>query len=399
LPFDIARRGTGNFDPQGLAFRAPYVFNNSLESLTDYTPHRDDDKVAFHCAAHSGETLNCCLPERSRHSPGLEAYARRYRHEQGLITGMANAAKGVVASISLYRAYERCAFSEEERLRMQSLFPHLRKALRISQRLEAERVRRADHGNFWSVAATDCGGALSFAEDRFLALMEKEWPGMSTHTLPRALLETLQRTPYREYVGRTIVVAPFPAAGLIFLKARPRDPVDSLSPRERAQEADHVPPKLGRFREQLYPHEQPLVLRQSERLLRVVKRFWLQLSSVVCRRPPPRTAAKSAALSHTTLLWTAIYVFNPDCPVRSARLALSFGEPMCQHFITDAVPADGKSLNWIGRREPAQGVRGARRSLHGIRTSARQPRLGNPQLPEKRLCPPSCVAGEMLTDR
>lgn len=233
LPFDIARWGTGNFDAQGLVFHAPCLFNDSPESLTDYAPYRDDDQVAFHCAAHSGETLNCYLPERSRHSPGLEAYARRYRHEQGLITGMANAASGVVASISLYRAYARCAFTEAERMQMQSLFPHLLEALRICQRLEAERIRQAGDGCGWSIAVADLGGAFCFAEGNFLTLMKSEWPNSSPHAIPIELFNTLQRTPHRAIYGRAIVVAPFPTKTLIFLRARLREPIDSLTKRER----------------------------------------------------------------------------------------------------------------------------------------------------------------------
>jgi DNA-binding CsgD family transcriptional regulator len=233
LPFDIARWGTGNFDTQGLVFHAPCLFNDSPESLVDYAPLRDHDQVAFHCAAHPGETLNCHLPGRSQHSSALQEYARRYRHEQGLITGFVNSASGVVASISLYRAYERCAFTETERLHMQLLFPHLLEALKICQRLEAERLRQIDDGCNWSIAVVDPGGAFCFAEATFLALMKAEWSNASTHALPIELLRTLQGTPHRAVYGRSIVVAPFPTKTLIFLRARLREPIDSLTRRER----------------------------------------------------------------------------------------------------------------------------------------------------------------------
>ncbi|MEM5405859.1 hypothetical protein [Paraburkholderia unamae] len=159
--FDVARWGTGSFDTQCLILHAPFLYNDSPESVHDYTPLTDHDRVAFYCASHSGETLNCYFPERSRHAPGLEAYAHRYRHEQGLITAFQNPLTGHTASISLYRAYERCAFTEGERWLMQTLFPPLLETLRVCQRLEAERIRQVDDRSRWSVAVADMGGVFA----------------------------------------------------------------------------------------------------------------------------------------------------------------------------------------------------------------------------------------------
>ncbi|WP_322059285.1 helix-turn-helix transcriptional regulator [Paraburkholderia sp. J63] len=233
LPFDVARWGTGRFDAQGLVFHTPFLYNDSPDSLLDYTPIRDRDWVAFHCASRPGVTLNCYLPDLSRHSPELTAYAHRYRHEQGLVTGYHNPATGITASVSLYRAYEHSSFTEGERQLMQTLFPHLLEALRICQRLEVERIRLVDDSNRWSVAVSDLGGAICFAEENFLAAMQKEWPGALPHTIPFELFRIIQAAPHRPTYGKHIVVVPFPTKSLIFLKSRPREPIDNLTARER----------------------------------------------------------------------------------------------------------------------------------------------------------------------
>ena len=63
--------------------------------------------------------------------------------------------------------------------------------------------------------------------------MKVEWSNASTHAVPIELLRTLQETPHRALYGRSVVVSPFPTKTLIFLRARPREPIDSLTRRER----------------------------------------------------------------------------------------------------------------------------------------------------------------------
>jgi len=232
LPFDAARWGSGIRDAQGVVFHAPYLYNDAPESLTDYAPVRDQDKVAFYCMAHPGVTVNCYLPESSRHSKELEAYAIRYGHEHGLITGFHNPQTGVLASVSLYRASENHGFSEAQRQLMQAVFPHLQEALKISQTLQAERYREAG-GSRWSVAVADMGGVMCFAEQRFIAALQSEWGGASEHVVPRELFRHLLAAPHQPFAGRSIVVSSVLTKHLIFLKVRAREDLDNLTHRER----------------------------------------------------------------------------------------------------------------------------------------------------------------------
>ncbi|NMV40316.1 helix-turn-helix transcriptional regulator [Ralstonia insidiosa] len=233
LPFDVARWGNGVRDAQGVVFHAPYLYNDSTESLKAYAPVRSHDRVAFYCLAHPGVTVNCYLPEQSRHSKALQDYAIRYGHEHGLITGFHNPATGALASVSLYRASVTRAFSEEQRQLMQLVFPHLQEALKISQTLQAERYRQPDDGDRWSVAVADIGGSLSFVEPTFARAMQEEWAGTSEHAVPRALFQHLLAAPHQPFVGRSVVVVSFFTKRLIFLKARAREALDNLTHRER----------------------------------------------------------------------------------------------------------------------------------------------------------------------
>lgn len=232
LPFDAARWGGGIRDAHGVVFHAPYLYNDSPDSLADYMPVRDQDQVAFYCLAHPGVTMNCYLPESSRHSPELEAYATRYGHEHGLVTGFHHPRSGVLASVSLYRTSKARPFSEAQRQLMEAVFPHLQEALKVSQTLQAERYREAS-GDRWSVAVADLGGVLCFAEPRFIAALHTEWPGTSEHTVPRPLYQHLLLTPHQPFTGRCVVVTASLTKRLIFLKARAREELDGLTHRER----------------------------------------------------------------------------------------------------------------------------------------------------------------------
>ncbi len=223
IPFDVARWGTGVVDSQGLVFHDPYLHNDSAESLKDYTDVREYDDVAIFCIKHPGITLNCYLPDQCTRSRDLKAYAHRYRHEHGLVTGFINPVTGHAASISLYGAYERKPFSEGQRSLMQIAFPHFQEALGVSQRLQAERFREIDQGGRWGIAVADSGGLICIAEPAFVRTIQAEWPGASESVVPQPLFRWLLEKPHRPFSGRKTIVVPFPAKGLVFFKARARE--------------------------------------------------------------------------------------------------------------------------------------------------------------------------------
>jgi len=135
---------------------------------------------------------------------------------------------GLSDSISLYRSDPATPFSEEERLAMQCLVPHLIEARHINylEHLSTGTQRAPQQ----ALAAADGKSIIHVADDDFVELMRQEWPQWHG---PRLLepLAGLGNAAHR-YIGKAITVRFVPVFDMFLLKARLRTPVDDLSKRE-----------------------------------------------------------------------------------------------------------------------------------------------------------------------
>jgi len=136
---------------------------------------------------------------------------------------------GLSDSISLYRSDPETPFSEEQRLAMQCLVPHLIETLHINylEHLSSGMQRPPQQ----SLAASDCKGVIHVAEDGFVELMRAEWPQWSGPRLPEPLAKGYGAARHR-YVGKAITVRFVPVFDMFLLKVRTRTAVDDLSKRE-----------------------------------------------------------------------------------------------------------------------------------------------------------------------
>ena len=134
---------------------------------------------------------------------------------------------GLSDSISLYRSDPEMPFSEEQRLAMQCLVPHLIETRHINylEHLSSGMQRPPQP----SLAASDCKGVIHVAEEGFVELLRLEWPQWCGPRLPELLSNG---RPAQRYVGRVIAVRFVPVLDMFLLKARPRTAVDDLSRRE-----------------------------------------------------------------------------------------------------------------------------------------------------------------------
>jgi len=134
---------------------------------------------------------------------------------------------GLSDSISLYRSDPEMPFSEEQRLAMQCLVPHLIETRHINylEHLSSGMQRPPQP----SLAASDCKGVIHVAEEGFVELLRLEWPQWCGPRLPELLSNG---RPAQRYAGKAITVRFVPVFDMFLLKARPRTAVDGLSKRE-----------------------------------------------------------------------------------------------------------------------------------------------------------------------
>lgn len=136
---------------------------------------------------------------------------------------------GLYDGISLYRSDPANLFSEEERLAMQCLVPHLIETRHINY-LE-HLSSGAQRAPLQSLAAADGKGVIHVTDDDFIGLMQSEWPHWLGPRLPEPLIKGYGANAQR-YVGRAITVRFVPVLDMFLLKVRPRTAVDDLSRRE-----------------------------------------------------------------------------------------------------------------------------------------------------------------------
>lgn len=232
IQFDSARWGTGCADERGADFHAPYLYNDSPESLRDYNEFREHDTAALAVLANPDKTLNFALSRLLANSAGLTAYVHRYRHENGLITAHISRSTGTYHSLSLYGAYADKPFTEDQRQLTELVFPHLREALLTNQALYLERIRPRTVGCEWAMAICDCTGHFGFVEPAFAETLRQEWPDTVHRVLPAVLVALISAAQTTSFAGRNAAFWLHFVHGMVFIRARRRLAVDSLSRRE-----------------------------------------------------------------------------------------------------------------------------------------------------------------------
>ncbi|MEX3980531.1 response regulator transcription factor [Paraburkholderia sp. EG287A] len=234
VSFDAARWGTTRHDERGAAFHAPFLFNDSPDSLRDYDVVREHDPVARWCLTHLDTVSNFQLHEVcARNSdPGMLNYVHRYRHMQGLIVMSKAGEHGLHQAISIYGAYADKPFDEAHRRRLELVFPHLREALNTSLAFQMARIRPLAGGAAWHLAICDVVGDFRFVDPGFCDLLRQEWPTLMHRDLPATLVSLFDTRARSRFQGRAVIAWMDVLHDMVFVRARARMPVDTLSPRE-----------------------------------------------------------------------------------------------------------------------------------------------------------------------
>ena len=228
VSFDSAKWSRSVRCPRGVQFYAPYLYNESAESQHDYEAIESPDQIALQALARPGWTHNFTCQDVHLGSE-WQPYLLRWKHLHALVTGYVDRATDVVRSVALYRAHADQPFNEGERARTQAVMPHLMEAWAIAQAVELGRWVTAGSDRRWSVGLADRIGHLVFCEPEFEHLMREEWRATVSATIPRALHDHCMGHGDQVLWGRAVIFQSRPLADVFFLRARARQPVDSLT--------------------------------------------------------------------------------------------------------------------------------------------------------------------------
>ena len=235
IAFDGASWGTAHMRPQqqGIDFHSIHLHKVSAGMVAAYekVKHLDVVAKAITCEERVTQAFNAraCLP--GDHLRPLLAFRQAFGHDNLLINSELDTRTQVVQWISLYRRDPWKVYTPEEMQVMETAAPHLMQALAMNRQANLERLCGGDARAQWAAAIADVRGVLYHADMRFLKLVAADWPdGEDNHVSPR-LMERLRHDAGR-VVGPGTVVRRTLEHDVLYLKARPRHAVDSLSSSE-----------------------------------------------------------------------------------------------------------------------------------------------------------------------
>jgi DNA-binding CsgD family transcriptional regulator len=227
VSFDVGQWGKGVTETRSLLS----VYDYHRPGLKPPVSERVTDQVHTlpEWIAHAGYTITLSDegPETSQPQHSVDG---RFEIKSGLSTFLPDPVSGLFDLLSLYRLDQRCPFSEDERRFKEMVAPHLFAAYQYSLILHAwEAVcgKPLHHA-----AICDTHGLTRHMEASFADLLRKEWPAWRGPRLPFELARDWAQWQIQPWVGLRIVIQISPLKGLLFLQAREKTAIDTLSPRQ-----------------------------------------------------------------------------------------------------------------------------------------------------------------------
>ncbi|UUZ76278.1 LuxR C-terminal-related transcriptional regulator [Polaromonas sp. P1(28)-13] len=234
LPFDSSMWGTATTKPEGIDIHTVHLHEKSPEMLLAYEPvkHQDSAAATVFGKSHVTRTFHAESWFSDQKTRELRDFLRRFGHENIFIAADSNPRTNFVHWISLYRADKEAHCTEDERLLLGELAPHVMQALAMNRVMHLDYLEAADKAlSPYGSAIADACGVLYHSDPQFKGLAQAEWNGWSGLILPADLMDALS-SGHERFIGRTMVVRQYVEHGLLFLKARSRCLADLLTLRE-----------------------------------------------------------------------------------------------------------------------------------------------------------------------
>ncbi|HXZ54658.1 MAG TPA: LuxR C-terminal-related transcriptional regulator, partial [Burkholderiales bacterium] len=233
VAFTSATWAIGKILSHGVVHHDVHLVGEPPERLIDYEEVKHQDIAAFKIGNNPGRAFVFHAPSlyRQRRYVGIREYAKRWEHQNYVLTSRFDQDSGLLQWLGVYRGDAFDQYSERERQLLELLLPHMSEALTINRALNLKQDSPTPaHG----AAMVDRFGVLHHADEKFVELLRGEWPRWGDRSLPQALVEHLGRSGDGRYLGHRIVLRGRPVRDLLLLHARPRTPVDELTPRQFA---------------------------------------------------------------------------------------------------------------------------------------------------------------------
>lgn len=234
LKFDSAMWGTATHTPIGIDIHTIHLHKQPVEMLQAYELVKDLDTAAVAVSKNTSSTLFFNASEwfsDQAQQPLLE-YGKRFDQRNFFITSTLNPQTRFTHWISLFRAHPEARGTEQERLLLGVLTPHLQQALEQNRVLHLARMgtlRLELRGS----AIADRRGLVYHSDEMFEKAIMAEWTSWALPSLPQPLFEHFA-SGHKQFCGRSGVFTCRVERDLLFVRARVRCRADDLTSKEYA---------------------------------------------------------------------------------------------------------------------------------------------------------------------
>jgi DNA-binding CsgD family transcriptional regulator len=233
LQFDSSTWGTATMTPAGIDVHSMHRHNFPDDMMAAFMRVKDQDSAAIRVTQTPRITIGFAAEEEfiRDDQAGIRQFAKDYSQHHCFVTSDINPHTQFVHWISLFRRDYAMRCTPEEITFLSEIGPHLMQAVAINRLVHLDRLLGDVARDAWSVAIADERGVLYHSDPRFLQLVRKDWPLQGGERLPAKLMEQLKDKD-EALVAAHSVIHCSRQQDLLFLRARARHDVDSLSPRE-----------------------------------------------------------------------------------------------------------------------------------------------------------------------
>lgn len=233
LAFDSSMWGTATMTEEGIDIHSLHLHNTTPAMIEAYEKVKHLDVAALQMTQQPSATMgfNTSIDFAGPQLQPYREFLHEFRHENFLITTEMNPITRFVQWVSLYRNDPRQVCTPTDTELLACIAPHLMQALAINRLVHLDRLTGDVAREKWAVAIADNRGILYHADPRFRELVRGEWRSDDEERLPPSLLARLVADE-DQTVGDRVVVRRSLDRGLLFLRARQREDVDTLSQRE-----------------------------------------------------------------------------------------------------------------------------------------------------------------------
>ena len=231
VAFDTAIIGMGRVDDDGCAtVNAVHLHRLPQAMMLDYEAVRDRDPVARASSACIGATANVCVGDEPMDQQ-LKQFIEEYGLRNALCTAIEQPRIGMSLYLTLARGDYARRFTETERALKESWMPHIAEAIITNRYVNLLRAHSLSAEVDRLRALVDRNGVVHEADEGWVELIQREWPGFDGKQIPATMREVVSK--HVECIAWDQVHCDFVATGdFIFVSSRPTFGHDRLTSRE-----------------------------------------------------------------------------------------------------------------------------------------------------------------------